>query len=224
MDCRHGWVTGRGRWTGRRGILVAGVASLVPVVAAAQDLEMGVGIARTQNPVQTLSTSICPAGKTWALEGRGGLRFSRIVALEGTVGYQFEKVGECADGSIPPIPSTGPFQQMLTTYPEAGYPFVSTDARIAFEPSSPSGPIWLRAFGGYGRVWSKGMGYWLAGAGLVYSAEIDALLDFEWNWFDEPFDEVTRDFLDGALIGEESIRLGRSQSTFRIKAGFRWRP
>ena len=83
--------------------------------------------------------------------------------------------------------------------------------------------MWLRAFGGYGRMWSKDIGYWLAGAGLVFGSQLTTVLDFEWNWFDEPFVTTTQSFMDGVLVGEASVPEERSRSTFRIKAGFRWR-
>lgn len=203
--------------------LLAGAALAVPGGSAAQDLEVGLGIARTQDPVPGLSDAACPAEKTWAAEGRAALRFSAAAALEGTFGYQFENAGECED-EVPPVPPTGPFEQVLMRNPEAGYPFVSTDLRLAFEPSSPGGPIWLRAFGGYGRMWGKDIGYWLAGAGLVFGGQLEALLDFEWNWFDVAFETTTRRFEDGVLTEEVVTQGEDGHSTFRIKAGVRWRP
>lgn len=192
-----------------------------PAGAAGQTLEAGVGIARTQNPVSALSDAMCPAERTWAGEGRAGVRFSRIVALEGTVAYHWESAGEdCAE----PVPGSGPFERTTMRAVEAGYPFLSTDARLAFEPSNPSGRIWFRAFGGYGRMWSKDVGYWLAGAGVVFGGQLEALLDFEWNWFDLPTETIVESYLDGALIDEQTEVSDMSHSTFRIKAGLRFRP
>lgn len=193
----------------------------VPIGAEGQSLEVGVGLARTQSPVAALSNAMCPADKTWAGEGRAGVRFSRVVALEGTLSYHWENAGEdCTD----PVPATGPFERTTMRATEAGYPFLSTDARLAFEPSNPTGYIWFRAFGGYGRMWSKDVGYWLAGAGVVFGGQLEALLDFEWNWFDLPTETVTESYLDGALIDEQSEVSDMGHSTFRIKAGLRFRP
>ena len=150
------------------------------------------------------------------------LRFSRAVRLEGNVGYQWESGVTCADPLGPP-PATGPFEDTRRTRPDAGYPFFSSDLRLAFEPSSPSGSIWLRAFGGYGRMWSKDIGYWLAGGGLVYGGGLETVVDFEWNWFDVPFEDTTRVFQNGILVSESMSRGTTLHSEFRIKAGFRFR-
>lgn len=205
-------------------VVLGAVLLAAPRAATGQAPEFGVGVARTQNPVETLSDELCPAEKTWAAEGRAGLRFSRAIALEGTVGYQWENADECANGLVPPIPDTGPHERTTTDHPAAGYPFVSTDMRLAFEPSNPSGHIWFRAFGGYGRMWSKDVGYWLAGAGVVFGGQLEALLDFEWNWFDLPFVATTESYVDGVLVDERVETGDTGHSTFRIKAGLRFRP
>jgi len=192
-----------------------------PAAGIGQSLEVGVGLARTQNPVASLSDEMCPAEKTWAGEGRAAVRFSQVIALEGTVAYHWENAGECVED---PVPATGPFERTSMRATEAGYPFLSTDARLAFEPSNPSGYIWFRAFGGYGRMWSKEVGYWLAGSGVVFGGQLEALLDFEWNWFDLPTETVTQSYLDGVLIDEQTEVSDMSHSTFRIKAGLRLRP
>ncbi len=222
MDVEPKWNT-RGRAV-RSLALCAVLGAGTPTVASAQALEVGAGIARTQNPVKALSDAMCPAAKTWAGEGRVAYRFSRAAAIEGTVGYHWEKAGDECEDPVPPVPVSGPFERTLTESPAAGYPFVTTDARLAFEPSTPSGPIWLRAFGGYGRMWSKDIGYWLAGAGLVFGGELEAMLDFEWNWYDVPIETTAESYQDGVLVDAQTEASDMGHSTFRIKAGIRFRP
>ena len=193
-----------------------------PVCAQGLPLEVGIGVARNGSPPAVLSDDGCGADVGWAAEGRVGLRFSRAVRLEGNLGYHFEGGVSCAD-PVAPAPATGPFEDTQLMVPDAGYPFFSTDARLAFEPSSPAGRIWLRAFGGYGRMWSKDIGYWLAGGGLVYGGRLETVVDFEWNWFDVPFEETARVFQDGVLVSESMRRGSTSHSEFRIKAGLRLR-
>jgi hypothetical protein len=175
----------------------------------------------TTNPVEALSDETCPAGTTWASEGRLAWRFSRAVALEGSTALHWESADDCTDVG-PPLP-LGPFERTVRDYPD-GYPFTTSDVRLAFEPSSPSGTTWFRAFGGWGYMWGKEIGYWLAGGGVVFGRRIRFVLDAEWRWFDVPFDSVTQNFLDAVLISEEVVDTGEeSHNTFTVKLGFRLR-
>ncbi|MDX1576867.1 MAG: hypothetical protein R3266_00215 [Gemmatimonadota bacterium] len=196
--------------------------SASPAVAQGLPLELGVGVARAGDPAADLSDDGCAADEVWTGEARGGLRFSRAVRLEATAGLHFESDVRCATPA--PAPPTGPFSRTEVVSPEAGYPFLSTDARLGFEPSTPSGPVWLRAFGGYGRMWGKGIGYWLAGGGLVFGGGLQTLVELEWLWFDVPVEEVTRTFLDAVPVSETVTPREISHRTFRLKLGFRWRP
>jgi hypothetical protein len=182
-------------------------------------LEVGAGVAMTTNPVETLSGASCPAGKTWATEGRLAWRFSRVVALEGSTALHWESGEDCVERD-PPLP-LGPFERDVRDYP-GGYPFTTSDVRLAFEPSSPSGTTWFRAFGGWGYMWGKKIPYWLAGGGVVFGGRIRFVLDAEWKWFDVPFDSITQSFLDAALISEEITDTGEDpHTTFAVKLGFR---
>jgi len=204
-------------------LVLAGLSvTVAPVRAQRLPFELGIGIARNGSPPAVLSADGCAADVGWAAEGRASLRFSKAVRLEGNLGYHFESGVACTDPLGPP-PAAGPFEDTQRTVPDAGYPFFSTDARLAFEPSSPAGSMWVRAFGGYGRMWSKNIGYWLAGGGLVYGGQIETVIDFEWNWFSVPFEETARVFQDGILVSESMSRGSTSHSEFRIKAGFRFR-
>jgi hypothetical protein len=184
-------------------------------------LEFGVGLAMTTNPVEVLSGEICPADRTWASEGRIAWRFSRAVAIEGTTALHWEKAGDCVNGLVPPVPQVGPHERTLIDYPD-GYPFTTSDVRIAFEPSSPSGSTWFRLFGGRGQMWGKGIGYWLTGAGAVFGGRMRFVLDAEWRWFDVPFDSTTESFQDGVLISQELGSGEESHSTFAVKLGVRF--
>ena len=214
------------RRAGRARGMSAGAALLLLLVApggvTGQRAELGLGISRIQNPPDALFDTSCPPSRSWSGDGRVSYRFSRAVALEGTVGYNWETGDQCV---IEPevVPPTGPFERATRVTP-TGFPFVTTDVRMGFEPSNPSGSIWLKAFGGYGRMWSKDIGYWLAGGGLVFGGRIESVLEFEWNWFDIPFDETTEQFLDGILVGTSEGSGETSHTTFRIRAGVRWRP
>lgn len=204
--------------------LAAGSLLTGPLHAqGASGLEVGAGVAMIRNPVEVLSDATCPAGRTWAAEGRLGWRFSRVVSLEGSTALNFERAGEgCENGLVPPVPQEGPFERTLRDYPD-GYPFTTSDVRLAFEPSSPTGSTWFRAFGGRGFMWGKGIGYWLAGGGVVFGGRMKFVLDAEWKWFDVPFDSTTQSFLDGVLISEEVGTGEESHNTFTIKLGFRLR-
>ena len=182
-------------------------------------LELGVGVARNGSPTSALSEAGCAADTGWTIEGRGGLRFSRAVRLEATTGYNFDTGVSCSDPVGPP--AMGPFEQNMRLRPAGGYAFLSSDARLSFEPSSPAGAVWFRVFGGYGRMWEPGVGYWLAGGGLVFGGNVETVLDFEWNWFDLPFTDTVRTFEDGVLISEQTSSGETSHSELRIKAGFR---
>lgn len=208
--------------TGWVGVIVAAAAGLlsVPGASMAQSpFEAGFGVARNSSPPSELSDMGCAADVGWAAEGRGSFRFSRAVAIEGVLGYNFEQAVRCSAPLDPPVSGERSFQ----TSTEAGYPFWSSDIRLAFEPSSPAGNMWLRAFGGYGRMWGKGTGYWLAGGGLVFGGNVQTVLDLEWNWFDLPFEETTQVFQNSAVVSESSTFGSTSHSEFRIKAGFRLR-
>lgn len=198
------------------------LALMFPAGAAGQTLEIGGGFAQIRNPPPELFESTCPPSRSWAGDARLGLRFSRAFSIEGQMTYDFETGDQC-DAEPEPPPATGPFER-VTREAGGGFPYWTTDARLSFEPSSPSGNIWLKAFAGYGRIWDFDTGYWLAGAGVVFAATIESVIEFEWNWIDVPFTETTEDFLDGTLVSGESITGQTSHSTFRIRAGFRLRP
>lgn len=202
-------------------LLGADLALAVPALAQGLPLEFGVGVSRNSSPPPELSEQWCAADVAWAAEGRVGLRLSRSLRLEATGGYHFEGGVSCAipDQTIPPI---GPFELVERTGPEDGFPLLSTDARVSFEPSQPAGGVWFRAFGGYGRMWDVGEGYWLAGGGLVFGGPITAVLELEWNWFDLPFDETVRTFQDGILTSMTSSQGTTSHGEMRIRAGFRF--
>jgi hypothetical protein len=209
----------------RMSVGVPGVVLLalsLPIPAIGQALELGGGFAQVRNPPPELFESICPASRSWAGDGRIGLRFSRAFSLEGQVTHNFETGDQCvAEPEVPP--DTGPFER-VTRETGAGFPYWTTDARLNFEPSSPSGNIWLKAFAGYGRIWDFDTGYWLVGGGIVFAAAIESVIEFEWNWIDVPFTETTEEFLNGALVSEETLTGHTSHSTLRIRAGFRLRP
>ena len=224
-----GW-TERDRRTGawRRdglGSLVGTVALgalLAPTALAGQGLEFGLGFSRIRNPPADLFDSSCPASHSWSSDGRASLRFSRAVALEGTVSYNWANGDQCVDDPVL-VPPTGPFESTTRATP-GGFPFVTTDLRLGIEPSNPSGSMWLKAFGGYGRMWSKDIGYWLAGGGLVFGGQLQTVLELEWNWFNVPFDETTRQFMDGVEVGTSQRSGATSHNTFRVRGGIRWRP
>lgn len=207
---------------------LAGFALLVPFAtpssAGAQTppIELGIGVSRISSPAQTLSDTGCAADNVWTPEGHVGFRFSRAFAVQTVTGLNLETGVSCSDPADPP--AAGPGEQVILSSAASGYPFLQSDLRLAFEPSSPSGPIWLRAYGGYGRMWSKDIGYWLAGGGVVFGAKVESVIDFEWNWFDVPFDETTRTFQDGVQVSETTVARTDSHRTFRLRAFFRWRP
>jgi hypothetical protein len=185
-------------------------------------IELGIGVSRISSPVAKLSDTGCAADNVWAPEAHVGFRFSRAFAVQTVTGMNLETGVNCADPFEPP--ATGPGEQIVVSSEASGYPFLQSDLRLAFEPSSPSGPIWLRAYGGYGRMWSKDIGYWLAGGGVVFGAKVESVIDFEWNWFDVPFDRTTRTFQDGVQVSEATASGSDSHRTFRLRAFFRWRP
>lgn len=188
----------------------------------ARGLEIGGGLALTTNPVEALSGEICPADRTWAAEGRVAWRFSRAVALEGGTALHWENADQCVNGLVPPVPQQGPFERTLRDFPD-GYPFTTSDIRLAFEPSTPTGNTWLRVFGGWGHMWGKDIGYWLTGGGVVFGRGIRFVLDAEWRWFDVPFESTTENFLDGILISSEEGSGKEPHNTFAVKLGFRLR-
>jgi len=196
-----------------------GFFALPDSLSAQSPFEAGVGVARNPSPPAVLSDDGCAADLAWTAEARGGLRISRAVRIEGLVGYNFEQNVRCSDPLATPVSG----EQSLQTSPEAGYPFWSSDIRLAFEPSSPAGSFWLRGFGGYGRMWGKGIGYWLAGAGVVFGGNLETVLDLEWNWFDVPFEQTVRVFQNSVVVSETVTTGSTSQSEFRVKAGFRLR-
>lgn len=202
--------------------LVALVTAPPSASAQTPPIELGLGVSRISSPVQTLSDTGCAADNVWAPEAHVGFRFSRAFAVQTVSGMNFETGVKCSDPADPP--ATGPGEQIVLSSDASGYPFLQSDLRLAFEPSSPSGPIWLRAYGGYGRMWSKDIGYWLAGGGVVFGAKVESVIDFEWNWFDVPFDETTRTFQDGIQVSETTVARTESHRTFRLRAFFRWRP
>ncbi|MFV1986471.1 MAG: hypothetical protein ACC682_04280 [Gemmatimonadota bacterium] len=219
----------RGRWTdSAAGRLVRAaslaVLTLFPGTLLAQGLELGGGLTRMTNPPPALFEpgNDCPPSQSWAGEGRIAFRFSRVVSIEGTGGYNWASSDFCV---LPPaaIPPSGPHSVSARTTP-GGFPFFTSDARLAFEPSSPSGPMWLRVFGGYGVMWGKDTRYWLAGGGLVLGQEIQTVIEAEWNWFDLPYDQTTLNYQDGALVSTEKTSGSTSHNTFRLRAGFRWSP
>ncbi|MDX1396079.1 MAG: hypothetical protein R3195_16975 [Gemmatimonadota bacterium] len=194
-----------------------------PRIASAQGFEFGGGLAQVTNPPAELFEpgNACPPSKSWAGEGRIAYRFSRAVSLEGTGGYNWASNQFCVLGPEP-VPANGPFTVAERTN-DGGFPYFSTDARLAFEPSSPSGPMWLRVFGGWGAMWSKDTQYWLAGGGLVIGGQVTTVFEAEWNWFDLPYVETLDSYQDGALVSSDSTTGQTGHTTFRIRAGFRWR-
>lgn len=209
--------------TARSVLAIATVLLAIPAGASAQ-LEVGGGFAQVTNTPPELfePQNQCPPSRNWVGEGRLAYLFSRAARLEVTGGYHWASSDFCSV-SPPPPPETGP-GSITTRNNEGGFPFFSTDARLAFEPSSPSGPMWLRAFGGYGVMWSKDVGYWLAGGGLVLGQQVQTVFEVEWNWFSMPFTETTLNFQDGVLVSTDTTTGSTSHSTFRLRAAFRWSP
>ncbi len=224
-------MTARVRWPGCVGRRLVGAGALVaaaltgmtsfPDALLAQGLEVGGGFARLTNTPPELFTpgNDCPPSQSWAGEGRIAYRFSRVVSIEGTGGYNWASSDFCVLAPAP-IPPSGPHSVSARDNP-GGFPFFSSDARLAFEPSSPSGSMWLRAFGGYGVMWGKETQYWLAGGGLVMGQQLRTVIEIEWNWFDLPFTETTVNYQDGQLISTDRTSGSTSHTTFRLRAVFR---
>lgn len=214
------WVRGAGR-AGRLAGLVAITLGVAGSQTVAQTLEFGGGFSRLKPPGPLLGADVCTGGNAWAGEGAVALRFGAISALEATTAYNWAATNDCGEGP-PDIPPTG---DLSYTYRETrgGYPFWSTDFRVVVESPEPHQSAWLRAFGGYGRMWSKDIGYWLAGGGLALAGRLQPILEAEWNWFSVPFDELTLNYSDGDLISTDTVSGSTSHRTFRIRAGLRWR-
>ena len=189
--------------------------------AVAQTFEFGGGFSRLEPPGPLLGEGVCTGGNAWTGEGVVALRLTSITAFEATGGYNWSTTDMCGDGP-PDIPPTGDFSY---TYRETsgGYPFWNTDFRFVVESPEPHQSAWLRAFGGYGRMWSKDIGYWLAGGGLALAGRLQPILEAEWNWFSVPFDEFTANYTDGTLVSTDTVSGSTSHTTFRIRAGLRWR-
>lgn len=199
---------------------IAAALALALPLQAQSPLEFGVGATRNSSPADGLSGANCAADVAWAGEGRVGLRLGSAVRLEGTAGYNFDTGVVCVDPNLG-IPPTGPFDLSRREPTVSGYPFISTDARLSFEPSQPAGGVWFRAFGGYGRMWGPGVNYWLAGGGLVFGGGLATILEAEWNWFKLPFDQIDEMYQDGILTSTVTTAGSESHSELRIRAGFR---
>lgn len=211
------------RWASRLVILSLsslGMAAPLHAQGASRGLELGAGVALTTDPAKVLSDTTCPADRTWATEGRIAWRFSRAVAVEGGTAIHWENAKGCTETGPPPVPPAGPHERTLREY-SGGYPFTTSDIRLALEPSSPTGSTWFRLFGGRGFMWGKDIGYWLTGGGVVFGRGLKFLLDAEWKWFDVPFESITQTFLDGNLISEEQGAGEESHTTFAVKLGIR---
>ncbi len=184
-------------------------------------LEVGAAVATIGDPPRALAGAGCSTSRAWAVEGRVGWRFSSVVSIEGTGTYHVDTGNRCVEPVEAPAPPTGPFERKTTVFPNSGYPFVSTDARLTFEPSAPAGRTWLRAFAGWGHMWSQDLDYWLAGFGVVFGGRTQIVADLEWKWFDVPFETTTESYLDGQLVSSEVTTGGRGQSPLALKLGFR---
>jgi hypothetical protein len=73
-------------------------------------------------------------------------------------------------------------------------------------------------------MWSKDIGYWLAGGGLVLGQQIQTVFEVEWNWFNVPYTETTLNFEDGVLVSTDMSDGSTKHSSFRMRAAFRWSP
>lgn len=214
-----------GAFRRRSGFGIGAAAALLvlgapPRAEAQTGVELGLGVARNGDPAAALSDDGCAADESWAPEVRAGLRLSRAVRLEGVLAYHFEADVSCAIGKPPIPPQDGEIRSVSS--PEAGYPYATSDLRLAVEPARPAGAAWLRAFGGYGRMWGKGTGYWLAGGGLVFGGRVATLLELEWNWFELPADELIVTFAGGEPVSERMERRATSHADFKLRFGFRW--
>ncbi|MDH3735049.1 MAG: hypothetical protein OEU54_16085 [Gemmatimonadota bacterium] len=213
---------GRSRSGGSGPLLVALAVLALATPLTAQPV-VGIGLTRISNAPQALfDVDDCPGANAWSGEGVLGLRFSRIVSVETTTAYNWSNTNTCIVGP-PTVPPTGEFSFSTFETP-GGYPFVSSDARLVFESPDPRSSFWLRAFGGYGVMWPKSIGYWLAGGGLVFGGQLQTIIEAEWNWFSVPFDQTTLSFVDGALVSTDVTSGSRSHSMFRLRAGFRLSP
>ena len=202
-----------------RTLVVLGSCALDAAPAAAQlPFELGLGVGRNGSPPAELSDDGCAADISWAAEARPGLRLSRAVRLDGVLGYTWAPRRRCSD----PLPPPTDGERTLRSVPEAGYPVWTGDVRLSIEPATPTGPIWFRVFGGYGRMLGKGIPYWVSGAGIVVGTNVETVIDFEWMWFDVPFEDDVQTFSGGALLSESTVLGEISRREFRIKAGFRF--
>ena len=152
-----------------------------------------------------------------------GLRFSRIASIEANTAYSWANTNTCIL-QPEPIPPTGEFTARSRTTP-GGYPSWSSDLRLVFESPEPRTSLWLRAFGGYGWMWSMdNIGYWMAGGGLVFGGRLQTIIEAEWNWFSVPYAQTTRTYQDGTLVSTDLTAGSTSHSMFRLRAGFRLVP
>ncbi len=215
---------GRGARTGRASV-VAGLAAIAlgagQMPLAAQGFEFGGGFSRMKAPDLFLGPDDCTGGNAWSGEGVVALRFTSTVALEATTGYNWSNPKQC-ERDLPTIPPNGEFSHTFQQS-AGGYSFVTTDFRIVVESPEPHQSAWLRAFGGYGRMWSRDIGYWLAGGGLALAGRLTPILEAEWNWFSVPFEELTLNYVDGVLQSTDRVSGSKAENTFRIRAGLRWR-
>jgi hypothetical protein len=219
-DVVAGWGAGA-----RRASIAAALAAIVlgsvRIPVAAQALEFGGGFSRLKAPDLFLGPDDCTGGNAWAGEGVIALRFTSIVALEATTAYNWSNPERC-ERELPTIPPSGEFSHTFQQS-AGGYPFVTTDFRIMVESPEPHQSAWLRAFGGYGRMWSRNIGYWLAGGGLALAGRLTPILEAEWNWFSVPFEELTLNYVDGVLVRTDTVSGSKAENTFRVRAGLRWR-
>lgn len=199
------------------------IVLLLPQRLEAQAPLVGFGLTRSTNaPLALFDEDDCPGATAWSGEGGIGLRFSRIASLELNAAYHWSHPNTCIVGP-PTIPPTGEFSYFERDT-RGGYPFWSSDARLVFESPDPRTSAWLRAFGGYGRMWVKDIGYWLAGGGLVFGGRLQTIIEAEWNWYSIPFEQTTFNYVDGVLVSTDVTNGSTSHSQFRLRAGFRLSP
>lgn len=172
------------------------------------------------------SEDLCsPERTTLSYGARLGFGFGPYFALEGGLSIHHEYADSCL---LPADPAPPPQNGMRTVrvYQEGtrGYPFGSDEVRVIVRmherPGRPSG----RLLAGAGWLWSKDIGFLLAGGGLRYGGErLAGTLDVEQWWFDVPFIDVEEAYLGGQLVSQEQTPGEDSESPIVIRFGVNWR-